>query len=386
MKNKWIILFAGILIQTILGGIYAWSVFVPKLIESYGLNNGQCGLIFGIGIAVFTIAMIPGGRMLIKKGPRFTSLIGAVLFMIGYLIASISSGNYLLLMIGIAVLAGAGIGFGYICPLTVGKKWFPKRKGLITGVAVAGFGGGAVLLSTAASYFLGQGMDVLSFFKYMGIVLGTVLILASLLLELPESEAGEKKVESCKPYLLSKPFALCLLSIFVGTFSGLLVIGNLTPIAISDGFSIKIAVLSVSLFAAGNAIGRILWGIFFDKLLYKSIPLSLGFFAIALVLLSIANQTWIFLLAAVLLGFGFAGNFVIYASVISRFFGLDLFPKVYPVCFLGYGLAGVFGPGIGGALADKTGSYDLALYISIAMVVFTTVFSAINLHLFKKDK
>lgn len=385
MKNRWVILAAGILMQTILGGIYAWSVFVPNLIKTYSLTRGQCGSIFGFCIGVFTIVMILGGRLLIKKGPRFTALIGAILFMLGYVIASKSGGAYSILFLGIGLVSGAGIGLGYVCPLTVGMQWFPKRKGLITGVAVAGFGGGAVVLSSVASHFLNQGMDVLVFFKYLGLVLGALLILAALLLDVPEKAKENKKVESCKPYLSSKAFLLCVFSIFVATFSGLLVIGNLTPIAMGNGFVASIAVLSVSIFAIGNAVGRIMWGFFFDKLLFKAIPLSLGFFALALLMLAMAKMPVIFLVAAALLGFGFGGCFVIYASALSRKFGTDLFPKLYPVCFLGYGLAGIIGPGIGGSLADKTGSYDMALYISIAMVLFATLVSVCFLRVFKSE-
>ncbi|HMA62058.1 MAG TPA: MFS transporter, partial [bacterium] len=166
MKNKWVNLIAGIIIQTILGGIYAWSIFVPHLINNYGLSKGQCGTIFGVSIAVFTLAMTLAGRILSRRGPRFTASIGAVLFLVGYLIASFSGGSFIILLVGIGLFAGSGIGFGYVCPLSVGMQWFPKHKGFITGVAVAGFGGGAIILSSVASHFLNAGMNVLIFFRW----------------------------------------------------------------------------------------------------------------------------------------------------------------------------------------------------------------------------
>ena len=123
MKNRWLILLAGTIIQTILGGIYAWSFFAPELMDTYGLSRGQSGVIFGLCIAVFTVTMIAGGRLLFARGPRLPACLGAALFGAGYLVASASSGNFWLLLVGIGILSGAGIGFGYVCPLTVGMQW-----------------------------------------------------------------------------------------------------------------------------------------------------------------------------------------------------------------------------------------------------------------------
>jgi len=385
MQNKWVNLFAGIIIQTILGGIYAWSIFVPHLTNNYGISKGQSGTIFGVCIAVFTLAMIWAGRIFDRKGPRFTASIGGVLFLLGYLIASFSGGSFLVIMIGIGVFSGAGIGFGYVCPLSVGMKWFPERKGLITGVAVAGFGGGAILLSTLGSHFMGSGMDVLIFFRWISIIAGALLLIASSVLAVPSSvdEDDTEKIGADKSTLLSSPFLLNVLGIFVGTFAGLLVVGNLSPMTINVGFSEEMAAQAVSVFAIGNAIGRVSWGHFFDKIDFKTIPLSLGGFAIFLLLLHLLSSFGIpYLILTGFLGFSFGGNFVIYASSISRYFGTDSFPHLYPICFLGYGLAGIIGPGTGGFIADTTGSYTIALYISIIMLATAAVITGFGLKVF----
>ena len=141
--KRWVVLMAGVVLQTILGGVYAWSAFVPALTGEHGLSNGQCGMIFGVTIAVFSVVMIPGGRLLQTLGPRITAGIGALLFAAGYVVASFSGGDFWVLVLGIGCLTGAGIGAGYVCPLTVAMKWFPSNQGLVTGVAVAGCRGGA---------------------------------------------------------------------------------------------------------------------------------------------------------------------------------------------------------------------------------------------------
>ncbi|MGC9313931.1 MAG: MFS transporter, partial [Sediminispirochaetaceae bacterium] len=188
MRNRWVVLAASVVTQTILGGIYAWSTFVPALIERYGLNNAGSSFIFGLTIGVFTVSMTFAGRLLKQKGPRLTANISAILYMTGYLIASVSGGDYLILLISLGLITGAGIGFGYVGPLSVGMKWFPDRKGLITGITVAGFGGGAVILSTVAGVFIDSGVDVLVFFRWMGFVLGAVLIIAAQCMFEPESD------------------------------------------------------------------------------------------------------------------------------------------------------------------------------------------------------
>jgi MFS transporter, OFA family, oxalate/formate antiporter len=387
MKNRWIILIAGVAIQTTLGGLYAWSTFTPWLADSYGINTAQAGFIFGMTIAVFTIVTIFAGRLLAVKGPRLTAAIGALLFICGYALASFSKGFYPLLLLGIGGIAGAGIGFGYVCPLSVGMKWFPKKKGLVTGVSVAGFGAGAILLSSVAEFFLLGGMDVLIFFRWQGAVSGLVLISGALLLADPP---GTKKSGTGFTFehsmLFTAPFGIMLLGMFAGTFAGLLTVGNLIPLMIESGLSHESAVVAISIFAVGNTLGRIAWGHIFDYVNYKSIPLSLTSFALALMLLLLPLPALFLYLIVGLLGFSFGANFVIYASSISHYFGSTLFPRLYPICFLAYGLAGIIGPGAGGYLFDQTGSFLMAILLSFIIIAGAGLLSFIKLPIFEENR
>lgn len=385
MHNRWVILAAGVLIQTILGGLYAWSTFVPSLIAGYSMTKAQCAFIFGLSVAVFAVVTNLSGWVLSKKGPRFTACIGAILFCLGYLIASQSNGNYAILLLGFGVVVGAGIGFAYVCPLSVGMKWFPKKKGLVTGVSVAGFGGGAVLMSKSAQYFLGGGMDVFELFKWIGLLPGAILIAMTFLLADP-SQTESKEVEAgSSSGAVSLPFAVLVLGMFSGTFAGLLVIGNLTPIVIEGGLTAAQAAWAVSLFAVGNAIGRVTWGHAFDKIHYNAIPLSLAIFAALMAGLVFSSSSTVCFILATLMGFCFGGCFVIYAAAISAFFGTVSFSRLYPLCFLGYGLAGLTGPAVGGRIADSTGSFEMALYISCGILGGAAILTGIGLRAFKKD-
>ena len=373
--KRWIVLAAGVVLQLILGGVYAWSAFVPSLTEQYGLSNGQCGLIFGVVIGVFTVAMIPGGRLLRRFGPRIVAGAGAALFAAGYVAASLSGGNFVLLLLSIGVLSGAGIGAGYVCPLTVAMKWFPNNKGLVTGVAVAGFGGGAVVLSFLTQYLLQTAqLDVLRVFRIIGIAFGAVALVAALMLSEPDQSAEQDEVEpelagGVMPHVLSGRFGYLLLGLFAATFAGLLTVGNLKPILLGAGLTPTATTLGIALFAVGNASGRIIWGQIHDRIgSRRTVVFSLASLGLALMPL-LFDLPAVYMLALVtVIGIGFGAAFVVYASSMVEHFGVGLFPHLYPVCFLGYGLAGIIGPAVGGWIKDATGSFAPAIGISVLTV------------------
>ncbi|PIE69866.1 MAG: hypothetical protein CSA22_10760 [Deltaproteobacteria bacterium] len=374
--KKWIVLTASIVLNIILGGIYAWSKLSPPLIENYHMSNANAGLVFGATIAIFTLTMIPSGTFVNKYGPRITAVIGAVFFAAGYTVAAMSGGSFAMIFAGVSILSGIGIGTAYVCPLTVGMKWFPDNKGLITGVAVAGFGGGAIVLSNLAKYLLvSQGWDILDVFKLIGFGFGGVAILAALLLSEPESaETGQTAAESepknLKAYLFDKTYLLLCLGIFAGTFAGLLVIGHLGNILKESGFSETNAALGISVFAIGNAAGRIFWGQVHDKLKTTlTVILSLMCMVLALIPLAFKLPTAVIMLDVAFIGMSFGACFVVYASSIVVHFGTEMFPRLYPICFLGYGVAGIVGSPVGGIIRDTTGSFTIGIFVSIAIVI-----------------
>ena len=383
MKNRWITLTAGVLIQIILGGIYAWSTLMAQLGETYGLTKGQGGFIFGLCITTFTITMVFAGRFLVAHGPQLTAGIGALLFTGGYLIASYSQGNYAVLLLGLGVITGAGIGFGYVCPLTVGMRWFPNNKGLVTGISVAGFGSGAIILSTVAGYFLSRGMPILDFFRWWGLVSGSILCIASLCMTEPTGRDRTRPKKAGMKEIFSMPFLICATGIFAGTFAGLLINGNLIPLVAEGGIEGPRSLIAISLFAVGNAVGRIAWGHSFDRLGYKSIPLSLFGLSLVCIPLFLQLPQWLLLLDIIFIGFFFGSNFVIYAASIARHFGQTLFTTLYPICFIAYGIAGFIAPGIGGYFDDLTGSFHISLVVTSVIVLFAGILSAVKLDVFR---
>ncbi|MFW5858835.1 MAG: MFS transporter [Planctomycetota bacterium] len=369
---RYLVLVGAIVIQICLGGLYAWSVFVEPLKRDHSLSVAQTQLIFGCLIATFTISMVFAGKLLPRLGPRLLAVLSGALFTAGYLVAAASGGAFPLLFLGIAVLSGIATGFGYVVPLTTCMRWFPHHRGLITGIAMAGFGGGAVLLSNVAKVLLGGGLDVLQLFGWVGLVYGGAILLAALAMRAPAPTPDPRSAPATAiVVLLKEPFfiALCV-GMFCGTFAGLLVIGNLKPLLLSYGVSETAATLSISAFAVGNFAGRITWGWAADRYDTGIIPVTLGALAAALALLHFAAHTQAGATGiALAIGFGFGACFVIYAAQVARRYGADRVGSTYPFVFLAYGVAGIAGPPLGGWLYDSSGGYAMAIGVSIALVL-----------------
>ncbi|MGD9580959.1 MAG: MFS transporter [Vampirovibrionia bacterium] len=383
--KKWIVLIAGVIIQTVLGGVYAWSAFVPSLQSTYELSSSQCGLIFGTIMGVFTLTMIPAGKMLNKFGPKALALTGTALFLIGYTLASFSGGNFIILLIGLSIISGAGSGIAYVVPLTIGMKWFPDNKGLVTGVSVAGFGLGALLVSFLAEYLLNIAKwDVLEIFRFIGLAFGFVAIFCSLFISEPEvsenTDQSETKV-SLKPYIFSKTFILYSLGMFSGAFACLLTVSNLKPLVLDHGMPVDYAVWVISIFALGNATGRVSWGQIHDWLgSKKTLVISLLVLLFTLIPFLFTLHPVLVLLSTFIFGICFGSFTVVYASSIVEKYGIEIFPRLYPLCFLQFGFAAIICPFTGGWILDLTKSYNPSIILSMAIVFVAFLILQFNLY------
>ncbi len=248
-------------------------------------------------------------------------------------------------------------------------------------MAVAGFGGGAILLANAAGALFDRGIDALTIFYWVGIVYGATIVLASLFLFVPkktgdESQAAEIPV---RQLLRNRDYWLLTIGLFAGTFAGLMSVSNLKVIGVAGGVSEKLALLAISLFAIGNASGRIVWGFISDAIKGKSIPASLFFSSLTvLLLIPLSHFGWAFVTISFFVGFGFGANFVVYAAEVARTFGEDRVGTVYPMVFLAYGISGPLGPSTGGWLYDVTQSYSIPLLIAVILTGLTAALIFFN--------
>ena len=370
--RKYAVLTASVVIQMCLGGIYAWSAFVPALSGKYGLTGTQTQTIFGAVVAMLALSMLLSGRLQDRWGPRPVAMIGAGLYAGGYLLAGHSGGTYPLLLLGIGLIAGTGIGFAYICPLATCIKWFPERKGLITGVAVAGYGAGAIVLSALAAVFFARGWDVLAIFRWVGVVYGAIVLLAALVLSVPEAAPGARPAARVRLTEVLGHRALwgAVTGIFCGTFAGLIVIGNLKPLGLDARVAPAVATAAISALAVGNAAGRMSWGAIYDRWGRAVLPISLFFLAAAVLALLEARSFPAGLLAgAVLVGFGFGAALVLYAARVASVWGPERVGSIYPLVMLFHGAGAIVGPPVGGRLVDLTGGYTVPLLVAAAVAL-----------------
>ena len=387
ITRRWHVVVGAVLIQVCLGAIYAWSVFTPALKDA-GWSNLETQIVFSTGLASFAIVMVFAGRNLTAWGPRRLALAGGVTLGAGYLIAGIAGGtNFWLVLAGVGIIGGSGIGLAYVVPIAVGMRWFPDHKGTITGLAVAGFGFGALgWVKLAGSW--GGVIDDLglgnTFFVY-GAAFALIVLVGSTTMRMPPPGwlpvgyippilAGEGAEDFTPREMLRTPqFHLMSFTFAVSAGAGLMAIGlmKLYPIealtynGLTEAQASAIAGTAMAVFfSLANGAGRIAWGVLSDKLGRKrsvvSMAASQGIFLFLFV--PMAGTEWTLYLAAALIGFNFGGNFALFPALTADEFGNAAVGQNYPWVFLSYGAGGIIFPILGGWLGD-IGNFSLAFSI-----------------------
>ncbi len=361
---------ASFVIMLCIGGVYAWSIVAAELIDKFKFTVSESQLIFGTLIAVFPMTMIIIGRFIGRMRFRDLGYIAGILFFMGYYLAGKSQGNFIIILLGIGVLAGIATGTGYWLSLTMAVMSFPSRKGLVTGIVIAGFGLGAVLMSEVFEIMLKNGISILRIFELIGISYGLGIILfSSLIFYRKQTNPDVQNTVKTRVFIRSALFIKLILGIFMGTFAGLFVIGSLKMIGAQIGIDNHYLNLAVAVFAMSNFLGRLFWGYISDYTgANLGIFLSLLTQAIAIYALTIMDMNNVtFLINSALIGMAFGGNFVLFARETSQTFGMENIGSVYPFVFLGYAIAGISSPMIGGLIYDFTGTFLYSIVIAGTM-------------------
>lgn len=375
---------AGVVTMLALGSIYAWSIYVPRLTSGYGYSTGETQLVFGVFIAVFTVAMVFGRSLLARFGCKKLAFGAALLYSAGYVFLYLAGMHFVVLLLGISLMTGIATGFGYLISISIPVEWFPQRKGLVTGLVSAGFGGGAILESLFAQKLFNGGVELPMVFLIIGLAKGGLLLLSSFFIDRPEKQGGVSALIPLTRLLKEGRFLKLFLGIFTGTFAGLLVIGNLKPIGEQFPINETTLVVGITVFSIANFSGRLFWGWINDYVSGKVlIPLSIILMGVFTFLTGFLTLTpFLYILFAFAVGFSFGANFVIYAKETAQVYGLANLSKVYPFVFLGYGISGIAGPFTGGFLRDLFGSYQNPALVAFLLCV--VVF--LGMLLFRREK
>lgn len=401
--NRGFVILGAILIQLALGNLYAWSVFTNELVES-GWSKAQTQIVFSVGVAVFAIVMVIAGRMMPKYGPKKLTIASGLTLGAGYILAGIfGAENFLTTLLFVGILGGAGIGFGYVVPIAVGMRWYPDKKGLITGLAVAGFGFGATLWMTLAGKLgsLGGGELISKIgmswtFVILGICFLVVILLGSLWMIFPQEgwkPQGWVAKESKKSAVSNLDFTsgqmlktyqyyMIILTYAFGAGAGLMSIGLMklwpTEAMMANGIPKEVASGAATMamavfFALFNGLGRIMWGIISDKIGRKlSIIIMMATQGVFVILFQwMAGMQATLYIFAVLIGFNYGGLFALFPTITADTFGGKYFGQNYGWVFLAYAIGGIIFPILGGKLGDM-GNFPLAFTIC-GIVCFVAV-------------
>ena len=422
-SRRYLVVVGALIIQVCLGSIYAWSIFQAALREGvYVWPSLWTQLPFAAGLASFALFMILAGRWQDRIGPRKVATIGGILLGVGYLLAGlvdiVSQGNALTgtiwLVVTYGIIAGAGIGFAYVCPIAALVKWFPDKKGLITGVAVAGFGAGALVMGYVETWLLGLPAItplVGGAFLALGILYIVLVVSGSQLLTNPPPDwtppgykpsvgTAEAKGQEFVPrtMIVTVVFWLLWFMFLFAATAGLMTLGNVKSAAAAiDPFSAAlptwglIASIIVGVMSIFNALGRIVWGAISDRIgrvstmVMMFILLTIGMFTFAY--LSTTFASWIVvMIVASLVGFCFGGNFALFPSSTADYYGSKNVGSNYGVLFTAYGVAGIIGALAAGLIVDFTGSYVLAFVLTGVLAIIAVILAILLYRIRKPTK
>jgi OFA family oxalate/formate antiporter-like MFS transporter len=386
-----IIAIAGVVMQVALGAVYAWSVFREPLATAYGgasvtaVNTTFSITIFTLGFAAFA-----GGLWMGRSGPRIVALTAGVLYGLGIFLAGFAGNSLGLLYLTYGLIAGAGIGLGYIVPVATLIKWFPDKRGFITGVAVAGFGGGAFVTALIAKRLVSS-VGAFQTFTILGIIYLVMVVGAALFMRNPpegyrppgwEPDTAAGGDTSGVNYDLGGAlktwqwFALWAL-LFLNVTAGIAIITEAAPMAETiAGVSAVVAATLVSIISVGNALGRFFWAWLSDAIGRKWVFFIMFLLqAVLLVLLPFLGAASFVLLAilAFIIISCYGGGFGTMPAFTADYFGSANVGKIYGLLLTAWSFGGVLGPLLISAILDSTESYTLSFYILAGIMAASAV-------------
>jgi OFA family oxalate/formate antiporter-like MFS transporter len=384
--NRWVIAIAGVFLQIALGAVYAWSVFRIPLSKQFGWSISEVTLTFTISIFMLGFASFAGGLWMNRVGPRIVALTGGAFYGVGVFLTSFSANKLWWLYLSYGFIGGIGLGLGYIVPVATLVKWFPDRRGLITGIAVGGFGAGALITAPVASRLI-QTVGVLPTFAYLGIAYFIVTIIASLFMQNPPEgwqpagwtpSAKQTAQRATRDYVLSEAlktwqwWALWLI-LLLNTSAGIAVISQEGPIFQElTKVSAVIAGGMVGIASLGNGVGRVFWA-WLSDLITRRVTFAVMFIlqvflfwflpSIALPAL-MTTVTFIILMC-------YGGGFGTMPAFTADYFGPKNVGPIYGLMLTAWSFASVFGPLYIARMRETAGNYAGALHVIAGVMLIS---------------
>lgn len=391
--GRWIYVFLGMVVNFCLGAVYAYSVFKKPLEELFNASATQGGLPYMIFLAMFALFTFIAGKFIDKLGPRKVMMVGGAVVGIGWMLTYFAS-SITMVVLTYGVIGGAGVGIVYGGPVSVATRWFPDKKGLAVGLALAGFGGSAVATAPIASALIGL-YGPLAAFGLMGIAFFFITMILAIPMKFPP--AGYKPAGWNPPataaatatnftsgqMIKTSSFYGLWLCYILGATAGLMAIGISASVGREViGLDKGAAATLVMVFAVFNGIGRPIFGTLTDKITPKYaaiLSFVLIFVASAMMLAAGKGSVGLYTVAFCLFWLCLGGWLAIGPASTAGFFGLDGYAQKYGVVFSSYGLGAIIGGIISGSAKDAFGSYTVAFYPTAGMAILGIIIALLLL-------
>jgi len=391
--NRWGIALAGVIMQIALGAVYAWSVFRIPLTKAFGWTISQVTFAFTLAILMLGFAAFVGGLWMKKSGPRRVAIAAGICYGAGVFLASLSGGHLYWLYFSYGFLGGIGLGLGYIVPVATLVKWFPDKRGMITGIAVAGFGAGALITAPIASRLIGS-IGVLKTFAVLGIAYFIAVTVPAMFMKDPpagfrpegwQPSEAQKRQRAGTDYTLTQAlgrwqwYALWAM-LFLNTSAGIAIISQAAPMAQEiTGVTAAVAAGMVGIISIANGAGRFLWAWFSDAVGRRAVFLTMFLLqAVVFWLMPHVTSFGLFTTMEFVIVMCYGGGFGTMPVFATDYFGPTNVGSIYGLMLTAWGFAGVLGPTLIARVRQSSGHYAQALQVISIIVLISAVIPLIT--------
>ncbi len=394
-------LIAGVLMMLCIGNVYAWSVFAKPL-QGLGWSASETTLPFQLSIVIFAIAMIFAGRMQDKIGPKPVAVFSGITMGIGFILIKFFGQTQAGMIVCFSLIVGIGMGAGYVTPLATALKWYPDKRGLISGLVVMGMGAGSIFGGMGGPLLI-ERIGVWNTFAVFGLAFGAIITGSGFILKNPPAGyrvvipgmiiknggAAPKKDRnnpctydySAREMLSTLPFYLIWLVFIIGTGGGLMIISQASPFGQSIvGLSPVVAGSVIMIIGIFNGLGRPSFGSLSDKIGRRNaVFLAFGIQLIALLFfLPNADSYLIYALGVSFIGFSYGGFLALMPTITADYYGIKNVGLNYAWVYTGWGAAGYFGPQVANILVGgsversdwNNAFYFIAAVCAVGMILW----------------
>lgn len=397
VKNRAVPVIAGAAIQMCLGTAYIWSVFQTGVANYlFAGNNANAALTFSLLLAILSIGSAFGGKIQDKIGPKPVIITGGVILALGFFLSSLVKPSVgWLIWVTYGGLGGLGMGFIYSTTIACCQKWYPDKRGLISGIIVSALGFGGVIFTPIAESLIKsigkniQGIGELKTFALLALIFLVICTLGGLFIVNPPEDykpkgwtPPEKKVGlTIRQYspleMLKTPnYYLLTFTLMLACMAGLMMIGFAKPIAEAKGVSPSIAAVGVMIIAIFNSLGRLFWGWVSDKIGRKQTVLILLILSACIIPLVTFTKGYLILVLIGVIGFSYGGFLGTFPALTADYFGTKNMGSNYGFVLIGFGVGAVASSYVAGYyrdIAKQAGNINLMLPAFIIAAIAAVV-------------